>query len=1120
MAAALLNVVQRKIKGPPTTSDDSKVIFVRVWDVVAPPPLTSAKGVFLPQMISFFGRRRRISIEVHEVRAKNGRGSYEECIVRVLVSDSNVKEFAKKTLAGKKSLLRFNTNQAKVPEMRKNTPTPEEEEEEENNRNTNNYGEGAGSENGDEESTVAQPGNIHPESRRLASPNYHGWVEKYRFPIRSMNIKGTSRTAVFISIQLGRVLQRRQIIFETLEEAQEFVALVHREKERDDERSGQKLTVIFQGKPPPEIEQTITFLIEVVSGWDLPIADLFRSDPYVLCSFNGKIIHRTSIISNTLDPIWTVKTGSLFLFTVKVEDLFISEGILFEVMDYDTLGSHELLGRCVLPPQTIYEGKGQRLQFKLTGAGTSSMKSSRITLEEQPGYLALRCRRASQSDIDFMNNNVYISKHKMVEKSTMDKAVSEYLGGANIIQSYLVRQTRIVKQPGTVDVKQYKIRPGPDPKRPEETTWMTKEQIDEEILQESTHWIDIGTGSLGRLFVEVLKCDNLPNLDMFGRNKTDSFVCLLYEDAFIRTDVIDDCLSPRWLPWMKRAAIYHIYHSSSSLFLGVFDHDTIGNHDLVGRVTVDLANLRPDTVYVLTYNIYTTANLNNRDFRGTVTLRLRMEIEDERQLLLSNLQLPPEFFVNVKSYKEYMMLKQTCEGLDDTSKYDIKTIKNCIAELYAYQHLLLPVKDALINVALWRGTTSFTIGKRTISLPTHSLTIFLSLVLVVERPQLAPAWFSAVIGFGMLATMEFRRQMPGPWLKCKSYHELFSTLVFGFSPFPSVAIQPNEDAEEANRYLEAIQKRIQEAAEVADKAYEEHEKAQEAIRKEMQELGDISTDISTNNEGFFTIDPTKQIFFPIQQTLLLVCRYARLAKYIATWEECYLSFWFTTGCFVVSFTFIFVPWFFLLKWLFRLLVWTLLGPWMKLVDIFYVSKISNVTLNQRLEKLREQQLIYLEKYLHEKRIVREKAMKHKAMKTYMFGRFISRVPVWKEDSLKDLPLSQSYAVPYAPKPLPFSEIAMQEAGYKRTRVNGQHLVGDMIPRIEKVNFTEAPIGQPIKQRKLVDQHAHGGILAGGPETTLQAYLKIASLILLSSLISWFAVPFVSWLIYKLVPKSV
>lgn len=211
---------------------------------------------------------------------------------------------------------------------------------------------------------------------------------------------------------------------------------------------------------------------------------------------------------------------------------------------------------------------------------------------------------------------------------------------------------------------------------------MTKEQIEVECQKDSTHWVDAGSGPLGRLFVEIIGCDDLPNLDTggFAGNKTDAFVSLVFEDAVVQTDVIDDTLAPRWMPWTRRAFIFHMLHSSSQLFLGVFDHDDginpTDDHDLVGRVSVDLSNLRKNTMYTLQYNIYTTARMSTRKRKGTITVRLRMEIEDERRLLLSTIEPPPNMYVNVKTRKEFRVVRYTCTGKYNMEKYSMKVINS------------------------------------------------------------------------------------------------------------------------------------------------------------------------------------------------------------------------------------------------------------------------------------------------------------------------------------------------------------------------------------------------------------------------------------------------------------
>lgn len=213
---------------------------------------------------------------------------------------------------------------------------------------------------------------------------------------------------------------------------------------------------------------------------------------------------------------------------------------------------------------------------------------------------------------------------------------------------------------------------------------MTKEQLEAECLKESTQWVDAGSGRLGRVFVEIIGCDDLPNLDTggFAGNKTDAFVSLVFEDAFTQTDIIDDTLAPRWMPWTKRAFIFHMMHSSSQLFLGVFDNDDginpADDHDLVGRVSVDISNLRKDTLYTLKYNLYTTARMSSRKRKGSITLRLRIEIADERKLLLSAIEPPPSMYVNTKTRKEFRVVRFTCTGKYNMEKYSMKTINRYV----------------------------------------------------------------------------------------------------------------------------------------------------------------------------------------------------------------------------------------------------------------------------------------------------------------------------------------------------------------------------------------------------------------------------------------------------------
>jgi hypothetical protein len=282
---------------------------------------------------------------------------------------------------------------------------------------------------------------------------------------------------------------------------------------------------------------------------------------------------------------------------------------------------------------------------------------------------------------------------------------------------------------------------------------------------------------------------------------------------------------------------------------------------------------------------------------------------------------------------------------------------------------------------------------------------------------------------------------------------MFVALVLGDS-FPPARIIANQNMDaiishenKLKQKLELIEKRRLQALKEAEDEEAEAERAAE-------EIGDTSTDLSTKKGGGFIpkVDPFKAYMAPLQAYVAILCRWLRYVRNIILWEECYLSFWLTLGCMALSAACLFVPWFFLIKWTSRLFVWTVFGPWMRLVDILYWTPLENMTdedIAQRKETQKQLRKKYLKKQVEAARIGRERAKKLKAMKKYLFGRFVVKIPVLKEDRWRDFPLPQSTAVPYSPRSASLAELAMKEAGYHRTRVPGQHLEGDMIPRVSR-----------------------------------------------------------------------
>ena len=84
------------------------------------------------------------------------------------------------------------------------------------------------------------------------------------------------------------------------------------------------------------------------------------------------------------------------------------------------------------------------------------------------------------------------------------------------------------------------VRPVPDPQRVAQTQWLSEEEIQAEALKPSHNWVDLGSGSLGKLYVEVIQADGLPNLDsgVRGKDKTDPFAMLVFEDRKLNVSLL------------------------------------------------------------------------------------------------------------------------------------------------------------------------------------------------------------------------------------------------------------------------------------------------------------------------------------------------------------------------------------------------------------------------------------------------------------------------------------------------------------------------------------------------------------------------------------------------------
>lgn len=139
-------------------------------------------------------------------------------------------------------------------------------------------------------------------------------------------------------------------------------------------------------------ELDLSLLIEIVSCWKLPIADITSTDPLIKVKIGTRDVHETKPISKTREPIYTIKHDNLFILDVATKELTENGGMIFKAKDYDFVRRNDSLGTVVVPAETIVNGKGERMEF--------SLKSAK---GEDAGYIALRFRPATSYDREFLD---------------------------------------------------------------------------------------------------------------------------------------------------------------------------------------------------------------------------------------------------------------------------------------------------------------------------------------------------------------------------------------------------------------------------------------------------------------------------------------------------------------------------------------------------------------------------------------------------------------------------------------------------------------------------------------------------------------------------------------------
>jgi hypothetical protein len=317
-------------------------------------------------------------------------------------------------------------------------------------------------------------------------------------------------------------------------------------------------------------------------------------------------------------------------------------------------------------------------------------------------------------------------------------------------------------------------------------------------------------------------------------------------------------------------------------------------------------------------------------------------------------------------------------------------------------------------------------------------------ILVTWNWNRLPAFWAFSVAWILLATNEYQVQHPSRWRKCPTYYSILDAFIRNGSSSEFIQSYANIDAILTyNDNLMKKQLRIEEEK----KKEAEHEAAlQEELGQEI-EAAEAAEEVGRKRGGILTNfipeHPLKGVLFPIQKQLREIVSGLRIVKTVIVWKEAYYAFWLTTAALVASAIAFWIPWSFLLRWLFRFIAVVALGPWMAIIDHKYFKTDPNLSdaerdkiLSQKLRNRYEEVVLSATNYFQRK----ERALKLASMKKYMFGQYSVRVPQFCEDLFDDIPLPSSSCFPYDPSE--HKAIQIQKVIY------GQTLKGDMIPARE------------------------------------------------------------------------
>lgn len=825
---------------------------------------------------------------------------------------------------------------------------------------------------------------------------------------------------------------------------------MHRRREQDLTSSNHDTTT----------STTSRFLLEIVGAMGLSTlgddVDSFCVVSKVQASDNKKsVIHRTKTIPNDTAPIWTLKTKSICFVEldkksqpgekIQIELCRKSVGIP-GIMATDVIGTVELTY-----PILLANGDSNRREYP-------------VMSEQHLGIvLALRFRKATPQDWTTFQE-LHLGGNGSSTRPRADHAGDvdfEFVSSKGIIGNH----TTVVEN--NTSQKAYRVWPFPDPDNPKDTTYMTKSKIQQISMEPSRSWVEAAGGATdnyGSIFLEILGCDDLPNMDMeLVDGLTDAFVACVFEDNFVRTAVIHDSLNPRWMPWSHRAFEFHIQHPSSILMLGVFDYDDnpLESHDPIGRVVIVPTLFEKETMYTLKYPLY-----HENESRGTLTVRLRIHWHNAADASKAqSFVRPPRFIINVRTAKAWKTLRYLTRGSTDMTDVTLESVKLYATEVLEHWQRYCYFLDVLAHILLWRGRV--TVWGCSIWFPIDSIVFFVGLSLAVEFPAYMPSVAFYLIAYALLCNNYYLSNHPSPWSRVRSFTRV--AVNNHFSSTQKVVIEPEKGAEEAQ-----ILRRLNQYKGIRVMAFL-YTSIIGALKVYRVYSKNTPVDISTvSKSGSVFSKLYVNYLYYAHVCLRMVCKYSRLFRNFVNWRAG-STYKLTIDLLLFATTWALFPYkHVIINISLRAVVWIILGPQNKFIDIIWVQPYYRTKeqlladgIPETVEEMKEEiasrpnilENMLTSKWVHEMgksgRIVVEDNLKLQAAREAHYGKYSEAVPAVDFSRFASVPTSSSFAQTFVSlngdgdtTAIKSTDGCYQDIGSHKkiwSKVPGQKLYGNIIP---------------------------------------------------------------------------